>query len=508
MRIIIGPAGMSGLAAGIRLAHFGKRVCILERHSAIGGLNSFYRQRGRTYDVGLHALTNYTPKGTRTRPLGPAAAAASPGLGGMGPGAPAWLGHRVSGRHAAILQQFRTLRGRSATPLSPRGRQPPPLGGELRDYDQFGEAGGIRSARQVLGEIIGEPLLVEMILCPILYYGSSREHDIDFDQFSILFRSIFLEGLARPLAGVQLILKMLVRRFKELGGELRLRAAVEKIAVEGERGAKSRARGRRGTRNPQRPLLGRLDGDHALVRRQSPRRAERRWGRLSLVESISILDVQPRTLGYGKTIVFYNDSDTFHYEKPEGLVDLRSGTICSPNNFAYYGAAHRRQHAHSALANYDGWAALKPRRLSPGEAPLLRSDRGRGGAVRARLSRLGHRNRPLYAADDSSFYGSCRRGRVWLGLQAARRHHAPEESLHLRQRPGTRRHRGHDHQRHQYRQPVLVEVSPDCPVNWCRRGVDALSASPYNAGMKTLTIECPDGLADRLERLVRGVGSR
>ncbi len=52
--IIIG-AGMSGLAAGIRLAHFGKRVCILERHSAIGGLNSFYRQRGRTYDVGLHA---------------------------------------------------------------------------------------------------------------------------------------------------------------------------------------------------------------------------------------------------------------------------------------------------------------------------------------------------------------------------------------------------------------------------------------------------------------------
>ena len=42
--IIIG-AGMSGLAAGIRLAHFGQRVCILERHSAIGGLNSFYRQR-------------------------------------------------------------------------------------------------------------------------------------------------------------------------------------------------------------------------------------------------------------------------------------------------------------------------------------------------------------------------------------------------------------------------------------------------------------------------------
>ena len=42
-----------------------------------------------------------------------------------------------------------------------------------------------------------------MIFCPILFYGGAQEHDIDFDQFSILFRSIFLEGLARPLAGIQ-----------------------------------------------------------------------------------------------------------------------------------------------------------------------------------------------------------------------------------------------------------------------------------------------------------------
>ena len=57
--IIIG-AGMSGLAAGIRLAYYDQRVCILERHYAIGGLNSFYRQNDRNYDVGLHAVTNYT----------------------------------------------------------------------------------------------------------------------------------------------------------------------------------------------------------------------------------------------------------------------------------------------------------------------------------------------------------------------------------------------------------------------------------------------------------------
>ena len=66
--IIIG-AGMSGLAAGIRLAHYDQRVCILEKHWTIGGLNSFYRAGGRNYDVGLHAVTNFTPPGTKKGPL-------------------------------------------------------------------------------------------------------------------------------------------------------------------------------------------------------------------------------------------------------------------------------------------------------------------------------------------------------------------------------------------------------------------------------------------------------
>src|SRR5262245_63391271 len=66
--LIIG-AGFSGLAAGIRLAYFEQRVCILERHYTIGGLNSFYRLRGRDYDVGLHAVTNYATKGDKKGPL-------------------------------------------------------------------------------------------------------------------------------------------------------------------------------------------------------------------------------------------------------------------------------------------------------------------------------------------------------------------------------------------------------------------------------------------------------
>ena len=66
--VIIG-AGMSGLSAGVRLAYFEKNVCILERHTTIGGLNSFYRLRQRNYDVGLHAITNYAEPGTKAGPL-------------------------------------------------------------------------------------------------------------------------------------------------------------------------------------------------------------------------------------------------------------------------------------------------------------------------------------------------------------------------------------------------------------------------------------------------------
>ena len=56
--IIIG-AGLSGLASAVRLGMFGLKVLLLEKHYVVGGLNSFYAKKGRKFDVGLHALTNF-----------------------------------------------------------------------------------------------------------------------------------------------------------------------------------------------------------------------------------------------------------------------------------------------------------------------------------------------------------------------------------------------------------------------------------------------------------------
>src|SRR3990172_3757154 len=132
-----------------------------------------------------------------------------------------------------------------------------------------------------------------MLFCPLLYYGGSREHDMDFAQFCILFRSIFLEGLARPLAGIRLILQKLVKRFKSLGGELRLRAGVQSIAVNHGRAEKVVLED--GTELTARRILSSA-GWHETMELCDHAPGEPMTGGLSFVESISVLDAEPRRL--------------------------------------------------------------------------------------------------------------------------------------------------------------------------------------------------------------------
>ena len=83
-------------------------------------------------------------------------------------------------------------------------------------------------------------------------------------------------------------------------------------------------------------------------------------GRLAFVETISVLDRDPKRLGHRKTILFFNDSESMSYKKPDELIDLRSGVICSPNNFDYGKPLGEGQIRITALANFDRWAELDP----------------------------------------------------------------------------------------------------------------------------------------------------
>ena len=357
--IIIG-AGMSGLAAGIRLAYYDQKVCILERHTTIGGLNSFYRLRGRDYDVGLHAVTNVTPRGAKRGPLARLLRqlrlswddlALAPQVGSeiVFPGARLRFSNDVDVLRSEVAREFPAQQDAFERLIA-----------AVVDYDDLDESHAAISARQRVAEFINEPLLVEMLFCPLMFYGSAREHDMDWGQFSIMFRSIFLEGLGRPHAGVRLILRQLVRKFRALGGELRLRAGVSRLEVEDGRVSRvvldsgEALAGRRILSSAGWGATMRLCGDGQPV-------ISRATGRLSFCEAIATLDVEPRRLGHDRTITFYNDWERFDWRAADEPCDLRSGVICSPNNFDYgapLDAAGAGVMRVTTLANFDYWRGL------------------------------------------------------------------------------------------------------------------------------------------------------
>ena len=354
--VIIG-AGMSGLSAGVRLAYYEKKVCILERHTTIGGLNSFYRLRKRNYDVGLHAVTNYAEPGSKGGPLSKLlrqlrmkwedfdlrpqlqSSIVFPGCTLRFTNDFAFLFQQVAEAFPAQIDGFRKLLEAIDT------------------HDALNLERSTSSARQVVTSHINDPTLVDMLFCPLMFYGSATPHDMDFSQFVIMFKSIFYEGFGRPFDGIRLILKKLVRHFKSLGGQLKLRAGVNEIL---HRDGKAQAvildDGTEITADNVLSSAGaaetmRLIDPNAPVERPRP-------GNISFVESISVLNREPSHLGHHDTIVFYNDAETFHYERPDEPVDLRSGIICSPNNFDYSRPLEDGRIRITALAEPDYWIDL------------------------------------------------------------------------------------------------------------------------------------------------------
>lgn len=356
--VVVG-AGMSGLAAGIRMAQFDRNVCILERHGAIGGLNSFYRRNGRNFDVGLHALTNYAPKGTKVGPLARIVRHLRMSWDEFGLTQQNGSAIAFPGVSLNFTNDFGVLEAEIADKFPSQIDGFRRMVDGLVGYDQLGlgTAGG--SAREYVSSFVSDPALVDMIFCPLLYYGGAREQDMEFGQFCVMFRSIFLEGFARPFDGVRHILLKLLKKFRNLGGELRLRCGVEKIVSDGDsvdrvildNGEEIRAK--RYLSSAGWPETMKLCGLPDAA-------AQLPAGRLGFVETISVLDAPPKKFGHDKTIVFFNDSERFDYRNPNELVDLRSGVVCSPNNFAYTEPLEENMIRITALANYDLWRKLSP----------------------------------------------------------------------------------------------------------------------------------------------------
>jgi phytoene dehydrogenase-like protein len=352
---------MSGLAAGIRLAHFDKSVLVLDRHNVVGGLNSYYSFDARKFDVGLHAVTNYVAPGVKGTPLSKICRQLRITREELGL-APQTYGSRVvfPGVDLRFSNDFELLRAEV------RDRFPDQVDGFdrlttfVREFDPFADDLRIEDARPVLAGFITEPILLEMILCPLMYYGSARAGDMDLDQFVILFRSLYLEGFGRPIEGVRRILRLLQKKFRTLGGERKMKCGVSRIGVANGR-AKSLTLddGQAITADIVLSSIGavetaRLCGD------QASNAAGEDIGRITYVETITVLDKQPAEFGWNDTIIFFSNRENFFYDCPEDLVDTAGGILCFPNNYDYADGQQLDEGflRITALANYGGWTGM------------------------------------------------------------------------------------------------------------------------------------------------------
>jgi phytoene dehydrogenase-like protein len=231
---------------------------------------------------------------------------------------------------------------------------------EIRAHDDVSLDATPESARAVVRRHIADPLLEDMLFCPVMYYGSAQERDMEFGQFVIMFKALFFEGFARPFEGVRRILRVLLDKYRTAGGERRMKCGVRRIV---NRDGRARALELDSGETITADVILSSIGAPETGRLIDPDDTgdARPVGRLSFVETITVLDRQPAALGWGDdTIVFFNDSERFDYARPEEQVDVRSGVICLPNNFDYGAGQELAEGLFrcTCLANPDRWMHL------------------------------------------------------------------------------------------------------------------------------------------------------
>ncbi len=355
---------MSGLAAGIRLAMFDQRTLIVERHNAAGGLNSFYSFDGRKYDVGLHALTNFAPARARGRPLTKLLRQLRLSWEDLDLAEQRGSRIAIPGCDLRFSNDFALLESEVARAFPAQADGFRALAEAVRQTDETALDVEEVSARAVMAEHLSEPVLVDMLLVPLMFYGSAREHDMDWPQFCILFKALFIEGFARPYEGVRRIVRLLTQRFKEVGGVRRMKCGVRQLSETGGDGVRVELEtGETVLAGQVLSSIGKVETERLLQTRVdgSAEAGAGDVGRLSFVETITFTRSQPADFGWGETIVFFNDSERFDYARPQDLVDPRSGVICFPNNYQYSDGRELPEGVFrlTALASYPGWTSLE-----------------------------------------------------------------------------------------------------------------------------------------------------
>ena len=362
--IIIG-AGMSGLAAAIRLSMYDKKVLVLESHSIPGGLNSYYSRGKRKFDVGLHALTNFVSKETKGKPLNKLLKQLRIPYEDLKLSEQSYSKVKFPDHELSFNNNIETLI------QSIQKEFPSEIDGfiklieHIKNFNEVSLTNETFMAKDVVRTFIKNQSLLEMIFCPLLIYGSAWENDMDFSQFAIMFKSIFLEGFARPEDGVRTIINLLLKKFDEnkisSGSEIRYKSKVTKILSENNKIVGVEINGNEIISCSS--ILSSMGLPETYALTNLKEKILPQVGNLSFCEAILITDKKPKELGIDSTIIFYNNRPKYLYQKPDTYFDTESAVVCFPNNFNY-GNSFQDDYQEGVLrlthiANYQLWNELK-----------------------------------------------------------------------------------------------------------------------------------------------------
>jgi phytoene dehydrogenase-like protein len=76
------------------------------------------------------------------------------------------------------------------------------------------------------------------------------------------------------------------------------------------------------------------------------------------METLIVTDKKIPLENEDATIIFYNESDTYHYQKPQGLFDKTSAVVCFPDNYDQIDRAGEGMIRVTFMANYHQWKNL------------------------------------------------------------------------------------------------------------------------------------------------------
>lgn len=351
---------MSGLAAGIRLAMFDKKIVILEKHSIPGGLNSYYQRKNtdkpgiRQFDVGLHALTNFIKKGEKGKPFSKLLKQLRLSYDDFKLCPQTYSKIAFPGIELKFSNDFDLLMTEVTEKFPAQTDNFIKLVEKIRDFNELDLSIGYSSSRNVLKEMISDDLLIEMLLCPLLIYGSAWEDDMDFAQFVIMFKSLYFEGFSRPEGGVRTIISLLMKKLEELGAEIRFKTAVSEIITRDGVAIGVKI----GEEELLAPVILSSIGYPETARLTPAMEKSPRVGAMTFMESIFVFDKKIPLNVNESTIVFYNDGQKYNYRPATNYFDAHSAVVCFPDNYEPHKKEGEGTVRVTFMANYEQWKGL------------------------------------------------------------------------------------------------------------------------------------------------------